>query len=96
MILRAGGLPSLLGVLGVARARKLCQNPFGFDGDFQALDRWSAEALPEFCEFRQRACYTIKCNTEECGRTKLITCWKITQVGNKANPALRVHPGYNG
>jgi hypothetical protein len=35
--------------------RKLYWNPFGFDGDFQALVQSSAEALPEFCKFRQRA-----------------------------------------
>jgi hypothetical protein len=40
-------------------------------------------------------CYTIKCNMEECGWTELITCWKITLVGKKANPVLRVNPGYN-
>jgi hypothetical protein len=45
----------LSGVLGVARARKLYQNVFGLDGVFQALVRSSAEALPEFYEFRQRA-----------------------------------------
>jgi hypothetical protein len=39
------------GVLGVARARKLCRNPFGFDGVFQALVRSSVKALSEFCEF---------------------------------------------
>jgi hypothetical protein len=27
---------------------------------------------------------------------ELITCWKITRVGKKGNPALRVHPSYNG
>jgi hypothetical protein len=41
-------------------------------------------------------CYTIKCNTEECGWMELITCWKITWAGEKANPVLRVNPGYNG
>jgi hypothetical protein len=41
-------------------------------------------------------CYTIKSNTEECGWTKLIMCWKITRAGKKANPTLRVNPGYNG
>jgi hypothetical protein len=30
-------------------------NPFGFDGVFRALVRSSAEALPEFYEFQQRA-----------------------------------------
>jgi hypothetical protein len=45
----------LLGVLRVARAWRLYRSPFGFDGDFQALVRSSAEALLEFCEFRQRA-----------------------------------------
>jgi hypothetical protein len=40
-------------------------------------------------------CYTIKCNMEECGWTEHITCWKITLVGKKANPVLRVNPGYN-
>jgi hypothetical protein len=43
------------GVLRVARARKLYRNPFGFNGVFQALIRSSAEALPELCEFQQRA-----------------------------------------
>jgi hypothetical protein len=41
-------------------------------------------------------CYTIKCYTEECGWMELITCWKITQAGKKANPTLRVNLGYNG
>jgi hypothetical protein len=45
----------LSGVLGVAQARKLCQNPFGFEGVFQALIQFSAKALPEFYEFQQRA-----------------------------------------
>jgi hypothetical protein len=40
--------------------------------------------------------YTIKCNTKECGWTKLITCWKITRAGKKVNLTLRVNPGYNG
>jgi hypothetical protein len=44
----------LSGVLRVARAQKLCQNPFGIDGVFQALARSSAEALSEFVEFQQR------------------------------------------
>jgi hypothetical protein len=35
----------------VARAQKLSQNPFGFDGVFRALVQLSAEALPEFYEF---------------------------------------------
>jgi hypothetical protein len=42
------------GVLRVAQARKLYQNPFGFDGVFRALVRSSAGALPEFCKFQQR------------------------------------------
>jgi hypothetical protein len=54
-VLRAGGLPRLSGVLGVARAWKICQNLFGFDGVFRALVRSSVEALPKLCEFRQRA-----------------------------------------
>jgi hypothetical protein len=54
-VLRARGLSGLSGVLGVARACKLYQNLFGFDGDFQALVWLSTEALPEFCEFRHRA-----------------------------------------
>jgi hypothetical protein len=33
-VLRAGGLPGLLRALGVARAWKLYQNPFSFDGVF--------------------------------------------------------------
>jgi hypothetical protein len=37
--------------VGVARAQKLCQNPFGFDGVFQALVWSSAKALLEFYEF---------------------------------------------
>jgi hypothetical protein len=53
--MRVGGLPGLLGVLEVPRARKLCQNPFGFDGVFHALVRSSVEALPEFYEFRRGA-----------------------------------------
>jgi hypothetical protein len=48
------------------------------------------------CTARSTWCYTIKCNTVECGRMELITCWKITRVGKKANPALRVNPSYNG
>jgi hypothetical protein len=36
-VLRARGLPDLLGVLGVARARKLYRNPFMFDRVFQAV-----------------------------------------------------------
>jgi hypothetical protein len=32
--MRARGLLGLSGVLGVAQARKLCQNPFRFDGVF--------------------------------------------------------------
>jgi hypothetical protein len=54
-VLRVGGLPSLSGVLKVARARKLCGNPFRFDGVFQALVRPSVGALLEFYELRQRA-----------------------------------------
>jgi hypothetical protein len=54
-VLRAGGLSVLSGVLRVARARKLCRNPFRFDGVFQALVRSSAGALPKFYEFWQRA-----------------------------------------
>jgi hypothetical protein len=54
-VLRAGGLLGLSGVLGIAQARKLYRNPFGFDGVFRALVRSSAEALPEFSKFRQRA-----------------------------------------
>jgi hypothetical protein len=50
-VLRVGGLPSFSGVLRVARARKLYQNPFGFDGVFRALVRSSEGALSEFCEF---------------------------------------------
>jgi hypothetical protein len=45
------GLPGLSGVLGVARAWKLYQNPFGFDKVFLALDQSSVGALLEFCEF---------------------------------------------
>jgi hypothetical protein len=41
-------------VLRVARARKLCQNPFGFNRVFLALVRPSAGALSEFYEFRQK------------------------------------------
>jgi hypothetical protein len=41
-------------------------------------------------------CYTMKCIMEECGWMELITCWKITWAGKKANPVLRVNPGYNG
>jgi hypothetical protein len=44
----------MLGVLRAARARKLCQNLFGFDGVFRALIQSSEGALPEFYEFRQR------------------------------------------
>jgi hypothetical protein len=51
VILRAGGLPGLSGVLQVARAWKLYQNPFGFDGASRALVQSSAGALQEFCEF---------------------------------------------
>jgi hypothetical protein len=40
----------LSGVLGVARAQKLYQNPFGFDGVSQTLVWSSEEALSEFCE----------------------------------------------
>jgi hypothetical protein len=36
----------LLGVLGVARAWKLCQNPLGSDKVFQALVRSSAGSSP--------------------------------------------------
>jgi hypothetical protein len=53
-VLRARGLPGLLGVLRVARAQKLYQNPFGFDEVFQALVRSITGALLEFCEFWQR------------------------------------------
>jgi hypothetical protein len=53
-VLRAGGLPNLLGVLKVGRAWMLCRNPFGFDGVFWALVRSTAEALSKFCEFQQR------------------------------------------
>jgi hypothetical protein len=53
-VLRAGRLPDLSGVLWVARALKLCQNPFRFDKIFWALVWSSVRALPEFCEFRQR------------------------------------------
>jgi hypothetical protein len=45
----------LSGVLEVARPWMLCWNPFRFNGVFQALVRSSEEALPEFCEFRQRS-----------------------------------------
>jgi hypothetical protein len=51
----AGGHPDLLGILGVAQARKLCRNPFGIDGVFRALVWSSAEALPEFWKFQKRA-----------------------------------------
>jgi hypothetical protein len=44
----------MLGVLRAARAWKLCQNLFGFDGVFRALIQSSEGALPEFYEFRQR------------------------------------------
>jgi hypothetical protein len=54
-VLRAGGLPGLSGVLGVARAWKICRNPFRFNGVFRALVRSSAGALPEFYELWQRA-----------------------------------------
>jgi hypothetical protein len=50
-LLSAGGLPDLSGVLGVAQARKLCKNPFGFDGVFRALVRSSVGALSGFYEF---------------------------------------------
>jgi hypothetical protein len=53
-VLRARELPGLVGLHSVARAWKLCQNPFWIDGVFQALVRSSAGALLEFCEFRQR------------------------------------------
>jgi hypothetical protein len=58
-VLRAGGVPGLSGVLGVAWARKLCQNPFGFDKVFRALVRSSAGALREFYEFWQRVDYRV-------------------------------------
>jgi hypothetical protein len=54
-VLRARGLPKLLGVLRVAQARKICRNPFEFDGVFWALVRSRVGALPEFYEFWQRA-----------------------------------------
>jgi hypothetical protein len=54
-VLKAGGLPGLSGILGVAQVQKLCRNPFGFDRVFCALVWSSAKALPEFYEFRQRA-----------------------------------------
>jgi hypothetical protein len=50
-VLIVGGHLGLSGVLGVARARKLYWNPFGFIEVFHALVRSSVEALPEFCEF---------------------------------------------
>jgi hypothetical protein len=50
--MRAGGPPGLSGVLRVARAWKLCRNPFRFDRVFRALVKSSERALPEFCEFR--------------------------------------------
>jgi hypothetical protein len=53
--MRAGGLPGWLGVLRVARVWKLCRNPFRLDGVFRALVWSSAGALPQFCEFQQRA-----------------------------------------
>jgi hypothetical protein len=53
-ILRARGLPGLSGVLRVAWAWKLCQNPFGLDGVFWALVWSSVGALLELCEFWQR------------------------------------------
>jgi hypothetical protein len=49
--MRAGELPGLSRVLGVAQARKLWQNPFGFSVVFRALVRSSAGALLEFYEF---------------------------------------------
>jgi hypothetical protein len=55
--------------------------------------------LAFICRLRKKQgsmCYTIKCNTEECGWMELIACWKITRAGKKANSALRVNPGYNG
>jgi hypothetical protein len=45
----------MLGVHRVAWARKLCRNPFGLDRVFRALVRSSVGALPEFCEYQQRA-----------------------------------------
>jgi hypothetical protein len=51
VVRRAGGFHGFLGVLEVAQARKLHQNPFGFDGVFRALVGLSAGALPELCEF---------------------------------------------
>jgi hypothetical protein len=53
-VLRAGELPSLLGVLRVARAWMLCQNLFGFDGVVRPLVWSSAGPLPNFYEFQQR------------------------------------------
>jgi hypothetical protein len=41
-------------------------------------------------------CYTINCIMEDYGWTELIMCCKITRAGKKANPVLRVNPGYNG
>jgi hypothetical protein len=54
-VLRVGRLLGLSGVLGVARAQKLCQILFGFNGVFWALIWSSVETLLEFCEFWQRA-----------------------------------------
>jgi hypothetical protein len=51
VLLRVGGLPGLWGVLRVAHAGKLYQNPFGFDGASRALVQSSAGALQEFYEF---------------------------------------------
>jgi hypothetical protein len=51
-VLRAGGLSGLSGVLGVAQAWKLCQNPLWFNRVFQALVQSSVGALPEFYEFQ--------------------------------------------
>jgi hypothetical protein len=51
MALRVGGPPVLLGALLVARARKLYQNPFGFDGVFRALVGRVQELCQNFANY---------------------------------------------
>jgi hypothetical protein len=48
------------------------------------------------CYARNRGYVLQHKNVTQRNAVELITCWKITLAGKKANPALRVNPDYNG